>query len=116
MFGDDHEVFNTETAEPPTIEPRFDSHDVSGLKNCRSRRIYEGFFMNHQSHTMPSSVGEILLKARLEEYFSAGSVYLGHLNTWSTRTYPRLLRCSYGLVPLGLFRTHGTDNKRPSHI
>jgi hypothetical protein len=34
MFGDDHEVFNTETAEPPTIEPRFDSHDVSRLKNC----------------------------------------------------------------------------------
>jgi hypothetical protein len=34
MFGDDHEVFNTETAEPPTIEPRLDSHDVSRLKNC----------------------------------------------------------------------------------
>jgi hypothetical protein len=65
MFGDDHEVFNTETAEPPTIEPRFDSHDISGLKNCLTRRIYERFFMNDQADPVPGSVGEILLETSL---------------------------------------------------
>jgi hypothetical protein len=65
MFGDDHEVFNTETAEPPTIEPRFDSHDISGLKNCLTRRIYEGFFMNDQADPVPGSMGKILLETSL---------------------------------------------------
>ena len=91
MFGDDHEVFNTETAEPPTIEPRFDSHDIPGLKKCCSRRIYEGFLMNQQADAMACSVGEILVESGLGEHFSASCVNLRRQNSWSTRLNSGLL-------------------------
>jgi hypothetical protein len=72
--------------------------------------------MDHESDAVPSSVGEILLKASLKEHFSTRSVDLGHLNTWSTRLDPSLLCRSNCLVPIGLFRTHGANNKRSGHI